>query len=78
MAVGLHFVVSPDRNRVALWKPAIDALGGILGEGVRPWHPRDDRICLLVLERELRPEIGWDVELVIRWSALEEAAHRDC
>jgi hypothetical protein len=28
----------------------------------RPWHPRDERIALLVLEREFRPELGWDVE----------------
>jgi hypothetical protein len=45
------------------------ALGGVLGEGHRPWHPRDDRISLLVLERELRPELGWDVELDVWWAA---------
>jgi hypothetical protein len=28
-----------ERNWVTLWKPAIDALGGILGEGARRWHP---------------------------------------
>jgi hypothetical protein len=65
--LGLRFGVSPQRNWVTLWKPAIDALGGILGEGDRPWHPRDDRICLLVLERALRPELGWDVELDVWW-----------
>jgi len=53
---------------MSLWKPAIDTLGGILGEGDRPWHPRDDRIALLALERELSPELGWDVELAIRWT----------
>jgi hypothetical protein len=63
------FRVSPSRNWVTLWKPAIDALGGILGEGDRSWHPRDDRISLLVLERELAPELGWDVELEVSWAA---------
>jgi len=64
----IRFGVSPQRNWVTLWKPAIDALGGILGEGDRPWHPRDDRISLLVLERKLRPDLGWDVELDVGWS----------
>jgi hypothetical protein len=66
--LGLRFRVSPKRNWVTLWKPAIDALGGILGEGDRPWHPRDDRISLLVLEREITPDLGWDVELDVSWS----------
>lgn len=42
--VGIRFGVSPQRNWVTLWKPAIDSLGGLLGEGKRPWHPRDDRM----------------------------------
>ena len=67
--LGVRFRVSPSRNWVTLWKPAIDALGGILGEGDRPWHPRDDRISLLVLERELAPELGWDVELELLWAS---------
>lgn len=45
-----------------------DALGGVLGEGDRPWNPRDDRIKLLVLERELRPELGWDLEVDVWWT----------
>jgi hypothetical protein len=64
----LRFELSPQRNWVALWKPAIDALGGILGEGRRPWHPRDDRISRLVLERVLRTDIGWDVIVDVYWS----------
>lgn len=66
--LALRFGVSPQRNWVTLWKPAIDALGGILGEGDRPWHPRDDRISLLVLERELRPELGWNIDIEVRWT----------
>jgi hypothetical protein len=66
--IAIRFGVSPQRHWVTLWKPAIDALGGILGEGNCPWHPRDDRISLLVLERDLRPELGWDVELDVWWT----------
>ena len=55
-------------NWLTLWKPSIDALGGILGEGNHSWHPRDDRISVLVLERQLRPELGWDVELDMWWA----------
>jgi hypothetical protein len=64
----VRFHVSPTRNWVTLWKPAIDALGGVLGEGDRPWHPRDDRISLLVLEREIAPHLGWDIELEVSWA----------
>jgi hypothetical protein len=66
--LGIRFGVSPQRNWVTLWKPAIDALGGILGDGDRPWHPRDDRISVLMLERQLRPELRWDVELDVWWA----------
>jgi hypothetical protein len=66
--LGLRFGVFPRRNWVTLWKPAIDALGGVLGESDRPWHPRDDRISLLVLERVLRPELEWHVQIDVWWS----------
>jgi hypothetical protein len=66
--LGIRFGVSPQRNWVTLWKPAIDALGGILGDSDRPWHPRDDRISMLMLERQLRPELRWDVELDVWWA----------
>jgi hypothetical protein len=68
--LALRFGVSPQRNWAMLWKPAIDALGGILGDtdDRRPWHPRDDRISLLVLERELLPEVDWAVRVDIWWA----------
>jgi len=66
--LGIRFGVSPHRNWVTLWKPAIDALGGLLGDGDRPWHPHDDRISLLVLRRDLRSELGWNVELDVWWT----------
>jgi hypothetical protein len=64
----LRFAISPQRNWVTLWKPAIDALGGVLGEGERPWHPRDDRISLLVLQREIRSELVWGAEVDVWWA----------
>jgi hypothetical protein len=67
--LGIRFRVSPDRNWATLWKPAIDALGGILGDSHRPWQPHDDRISLLALERELASDLGWDVELDVSWVA---------
>jgi len=67
--LGIRFGVSPERtNWVALWKPAIDALGGILGDGDGCWNPNDDRISLLVLQRQLRIELGWDVQLDVWWA----------
>lgn len=66
--LGIRFGIAPQLNWMALWKPAIDALGGILGEGRRPWHPREDRISLLMLQRDLRPRLGWKIELDIWWS----------
>jgi hypothetical protein len=65
----IRFRVLPKRNWLSLWKPAIDALGGVRGEGHRDWHPRDDRISLLVLERELTPDLGWEIELAASWAA---------
>ena len=56
------------RNWAWLWKPAIDALGPLLGEGARPFHPRDDRIVDLRLHRVVDDSLGYDVELAIRCS----------
>jgi hypothetical protein len=67
--LGIRFGIAPHLNWMALWKPAIDALGGVLGEGLRPWHPRDDRISLLMLQRKLRPQLGWKIQLDFWWSA---------
>lgn len=65
----IGFAVGPHRSWTNLWKPAIDALRGILGlTDARPWHPRDDRIALLALERELWPELEWDVQVDVWWA----------
>jgi hypothetical protein len=34
-------------------------------EGDRTWHPGDDRISLLMLERDFAPTLGLDVELEV-------------
>lgn len=68
--VDLTFRVSPRRNWVTLWKPAIDALGGVLGEDDRPWHPRDHRIGHLTLRRMLRGANDWAVGIDIGWREL--------
>ncbi|MEZ5101976.1 MAG: hypothetical protein R3C15_19680 [Thermoleophilia bacterium] len=65
--LAIVFTASPARNWVSLWKPTIDALGGILGEGSRPRHPGDDRIRQLVLIRQSREDIGWATALTIYW-----------
>lgn len=46
VALRLQFSVSSRRNWAALWKPAIDALGPVLGmpDPAHPFRPDDDRI----------------------------------
>lgn len=65
----LSFRLSAQRNWAYLWKPAIDALGSILGDdpGGRPFHPRDDRIVSFAAHREVVPGIGNSVEIGIWW-----------
>jgi hypothetical protein len=66
--------VGPGRNWISLWKPAIDALGGILGlTGTRAWHPRDDRIARLALHRTVDPALGWNVRVGVWWRPLRRA-----
>jgi hypothetical protein len=61
------FRVSPKINWANLWKPAIDSLGPILGEGSKPFSPNDDRILRLALHRLVDSNIGFDVELGVWW-----------
>jgi hypothetical protein len=64
----LSFRLSPERNWPVLWKPAIDALGAILGnDSNRQWHPRDDRIVRLGLHRALDETLGWGVRIAVWW-----------
>jgi len=59
------FRIGPSRTWVNLWKPAIDSLGPILGEGRRPFMPEDDMIVELGLHRQVDPGMGFRVELGI-------------
>jgi hypothetical protein len=61
--VDLEFRLSPERNWSSLWKPAIDALGPLLGyrDPRRVFTPQDDRIVRLGLHRALDPALGWHI-----------------
>lgn len=65
----IAFRVGAGRNWVSLWKPAIDALGGILGidDPRYPFRPRDDRIVRLGLHREADSSLGNRVQLGVWW-----------
>lgn len=70
----IAFRVGLTRNWAALWKPAIDALGPILGiEDVRhPFRPRDDRIVRLGLHRDTDATLGHRVQLGVWWRPAPE------
>jgi hypothetical protein len=63
----LCFTVGPNRNWLNLWKPAIDALGQILGHtpAAGPWAPLDGRIVDLGLHRRVDPRIANEVLITI-------------
>ena len=63
----LCFTVGQARNWLNLWKPAIDAMGQILGNApaARPWSPLDGRIVDLGLHCRVNPSIGHDVIIAI-------------
>jgi hypothetical protein len=66
VALTIEFRVSPQRNWSELWKPAIDALGPMLGmPHPNRFHPRDDRIVALGLHRVVDESVGHDVELAM-------------
>ncbi len=74
VAVHLAFRVGPDRNWANLWKPAIDALGGVLGvdNPARPFDPRDDRITDLGLQQSIDPRIGHAVQVDVWWRSADQ------
>ena len=63
----LCFTVGPTRNWLNLWKPAIDAMGQILGHAptASSWSPLDGRIVDLGLHCRVNPSIGNDVIIAI-------------
>lgn len=68
LQVQLCFRVSTRRNWSTLWKPAIDALGPLLGmpDPDRPFRPSDDRIVDLALHRNVDDSLGHDV-VIAAW-----------
>ena len=63
----MSFTVGPGRNWLNLWKPAIDALGKILGHAAAPdsWSPLDGRIVDLGLHCRVDPGMGYGVLIAI-------------
>lgn len=69
LEVQLAFAVAARRNWAWLWKPAIDALGAIVGadDPTRPFQTRDDRIVRLALHRAVDDSLRNRVRVGIWW-----------
>jgi hypothetical protein len=69
VALRVHFAVARRRNWAALWKPAIDALGPVLGVGdpAMPFRPDDDRVVELELHRTIDDGLGDAVQIEYWW-----------
>lgn len=65
IAVVIGYRCGPRRNWINMWKPTIDALGPLIGEGPRPWHPRDGAIVDLALHCVVDEDLQWDVETFV-------------
>ena len=65
--MSIRFGVSSRRNWSTLWKPAIDALGPVLGtqHPAWPFHPDDDRIVDLALHRTIDDTLGNDITIEV-------------
>lgn len=70
VAVRLRLGVSRQRNWSALWKPALDALGPVLGvpDPTRPYLAADDRVTRLELHRRLDETVGHRVDVELWWA----------
>jgi hypothetical protein len=68
VAVELRFTLSRRRNWAALWKPALDSLGPILGvpDPTRPYRADVGRVTALALHRRFDDTLGHRV-LVETW-----------
>ena len=58
MSVVIGFRCGPGRNWLNLWKPTIDALSPLIGEGNRRWNPHDGAIVDLALHLQVDPACG--------------------
>jgi hypothetical protein len=67
--VHLALAMSSRRSWASLWKPAIDALGAIVGveDPLRPFSTRDDRIVSLALHRTVDDALRNEVRLGVWW-----------
>ena len=65
MTLRIRFGVSSRRNWSTPWKPAIDALGPVLGiqDLTTPLRPDDDRIVDLALHGTIDDALGNDVDI---------------
>jgi hypothetical protein len=69
VAVELRFTVSRRRNWSALWRPALEALGPILGvpDPGRPYRADDARVTSLGLHRRWDDSVGHRVGVDVWW-----------
>lgn len=66
--VQLAFRCASTRNWAALWKPAGDAMGPVLGgDTANPFNPNDDRIVSLALHCNVDGTLGHDVDVGMWW-----------
>jgi hypothetical protein len=72
VAVALRFTVSRRRNWTALWKPALQALGPILGvpDPAMPYRASAGRITSLALHRRWDDLVAHRVEVEVWWRPL--------
>jgi hypothetical protein len=69
VAVELRFTVSRRRNWTALWKPALQSLGPILGvpDPARPYRADAARVSHLSLHRTWDDQVGEQVGVEVWW-----------
>jgi hypothetical protein len=75
VAVQLRFTLSRRRDWTALWLPAVQSLGAVLGvpDPTRPYLAATDRVTCLALHRRLDDGLGPDVDVELWWWPLAEA-----
>jgi hypothetical protein len=69
VAVELRFTLSRRRNWAALWQPALDSLGPILGvpDPTRPYRADSSRVTALAMHRRLDDTLGHRVLVEVWW-----------
>jgi hypothetical protein len=65
IALQLGFVMGPQRVWTNLWKPTIDGLGRVLGDGSSEWNVRDGRIIELGMHCVVVPDLGQRVIVAV-------------